>query len=51
MDADKRSPAGRGAVTRWKICLGALRPEGKCPDTHRLEEICPDTQHLKGKMP
>jgi len=45
MGADECSPAGRGVVMRQKICLGALHPEGKYPDTDRLEEICPSTRH------
>jgi len=50
MGADERSPEGRGAVTHRKIRLRALRPEGKCPDNGRKEEICLDTL-LEGKCP
>jgi len=51
MGTDERSLEGRGAVTRRKIRLGALRPEGKCPDNGRKEEICLDTLRLEGKCP
>jgi len=51
MGADKRSPEGRGTVTRRKIRLRALCPEGKYPDNGRKEEICLDTLRLEGKCP
>jgi len=37
--------------TRRLIYLATPYPEGKCPDTSRLQEICLDTPRLEGKMP
>ena len=51
LGADERTPEGRGAVTRWKICLGVLRPVDKCPDNRCQEEICLHTRQLEGKCP
>jgi len=39
-----------GGTRRW-ICLPAKCPEGKCPNTRRLQEISLDTLRLEGKMP